>query len=236
LHTTPFSVWQTEIVMNEEQARAFQELPTPESCRIINFDSARVVTLRTQPPRHVLVVSGEKPYFNMEVSLSPLVYIRQPEYWGIEVVGCLPEVGLPVVTPYVVHHDLDGTIGTCGIEVIGAGRSEKIDIPSYPAESPASFTLSITSAAGGEVIARASLTCPPDGCSHPNPAAACEQLNKADGRIEGIPEDPGPCTKEFNPVIVAAAGTWNGEPRFYKQEFSNRCVAVRATGGVIFDF
>ncbi|MDQ3150573.1 MAG: subtilase-type protease inhibitor, partial [Actinomycetota bacterium] len=188
--------------MNEEQARAFQELPTPESCRIINFDSARVVTLRTQPPRHVLVVSGEKPYFNMEVSLSPLVYIRQPEYWGIEVVGCLPEVGLPVVTPYVVHHDLDGTIGTCGIEVIGAGRSEKIDIPSYPAEPPASFTLSITSAAGGEVIARASLTCPPDGCSHPNPAAACEQLNKADGRIEGIPEDPGPCTKEFNPVIV----------------------------------
>jgi hypothetical protein len=34
----------------------------------------------------------------MEIKLNPLVYIRQPEYWGIEVVGCLPEVRLPVLT------------------------------------------------------------------------------------------------------------------------------------------
>lgn len=99
-----------------------------------------------------------------------------------------------------------------------------------------SFRLSITSSASGEPIASASLSCPPDGGSHPNPAAACEQLSKVDGRIEGIPENSGPCTLEFNPVIVAASGTWNGEPRYYKQEFSNRCVAVRTTGGVIFDF
>jgi Subtilisin inhibitor-like len=226
-----------EIVMGEEQARAFQALPTPQSCRVIDFNSAQVVTLKTNPPRHVLVVSGEKPYFNMEVSLVPLVYIRQPEYWGIEVVGCLPEVGLPAVTPYTVRLDLAGTIGTCGIEVIGANRSEKIDVPSYPAAPQASFKLSITSATSGERLASASLTCPPDDSgSHPNPTAACKQLSQVDGRIEGIPEDPGPCTREFDPVIVAASGTWNGEPRHYKQEFSNRCVAVRATGGVIFDF
>jgi hypothetical protein len=222
--------------MDEEQVHAFEALPTPQSSRIIDFDSARVITLRTQPPRHVLVVSGEKPYFNMEVALSPLVYIRQPEYWGIEVVGSLPEVGLPVVTPYTEHRELNGTIGTRGIEVIGASRSEKIDISSYFAEPQTSLRLSITSAASGEPIASASLSCPPDGSSHPNPAAACEQLNKVDGRIEGIPEDSGPCTMEFNPVIVAASGMWNGEPRHYKQEFSNRCVAVRATGGVIFSF
>ncbi|MGH3805583.1 MAG: SSI family serine proteinase inhibitor [Pseudonocardiaceae bacterium] len=222
--------------MGEEQDLAFQALPTPQSHRVIDFDSAQVVTLRTRPPRYVLVVSGEKPYFNMEVSLSPLVYIRQPEYWGIEVVGRLPEVGLPTVTPYVVQLDLAGTIGTIGIDVIGASRSEQIDITSYPAQPQASFTLSITSATGGEPIASASLTCLPAGGSHPDPAAACEQLSRSDGRIEGIPEDPGPCTLEFNPVIVAASGTWNGEPRHYKQEFSNRCVAVRATGGVIFAF
>lgn len=221
--------------MSEEQVRAFQALPTPQSCRVIDFDSARVVTLRTFPPRHVLVVSGEKPYFNMAVSLSPLVYIQQPEYWGVEVVGCLPEVGLPAIAPYVVSLELAGTIGTRGIEVIGASRSEKIDIATYGAEPVGSFTLSITSAHGGETIASASLTCPPDGGSHPNPAAACEQLSRVDGRIEGIPEDPGVCTREFRPVIVAASGTWNGEPRQYKQEFSNRCVAVRATGGVIFN-
>jgi hypothetical protein len=225
-----------EIILSEEHDRAFQALPTPQSYRVIDFDSAQVITLPAWPPRHVLVVSGEKPYFNMEVSLSPLVYIRQPEYWGIEVVGHLPEVGLPAVAPYVVRLDLAGTIGTIGIEVIGASRSEKIDILSYAAQPQASFTLSITAATGGEPLANASLICPPDGGTHPNPAAACEQLSRSDGRIEGIAEDPGPCTLEFNPVIVAASGTWNGEPRHYKQEFSNRCVAVRATGGVIFDF
>jgi hypothetical protein len=221
--------------MNEEQVRAFHALPTPQSRRVIDFDSAQVVTLESLPPQHVLIVTGQKA-LNMEVSLSPLVYIRQPEYWGIEVVGCVPGLGLPAVAPYVVRLDLDGTIGTCGIEVIGASRSEKIDISSYPAGPQSSFTLSITSAASGEPIARASLTCPPDGSSHPNAVAACEQLSRADGHIEGIPEDPGPCTREFDPVIVAASGTWNGEPRHYKQEFSNRCVAVRATGGVIFHF
>ncbi|MGH3971760.1 MAG: SSI family serine proteinase inhibitor [Pseudonocardiaceae bacterium] len=221
--------------MNEEQTRAFQALPTPQSCRVINFGSAQVVTLESLPLQHVLVVTGQKP-LNMEVSLTPLVYIRQPEYWGIEVIGCVPGLSLPAVVPYVVRLDLDGTIGTCGIEVIGANRSEKIDISSHSAGPQGSFTLSITSSASGELIASASLTCPPDGNAHPNPVAACEQLSRVDGRIEGIPEDPGPCTLEFNPVIVAASGTWNGEPRHYKQEFSNRCVAVRATGGVIFDF
>ena len=221
--------------MSAEQDPAFQALPTSQSCRVIDFDSAKVITLPTSPTRHVLVVSGQKPYLNMTVSLTPLVYIRQPEYWGIEVIGYLPELGLPAVAPYVATLELDGTIGTRGIEVIGANRSERIDVSGYAAPSQGSFSLSITSVATGETIANASLTCPPNGGSHPNPVAACEQLSRVDGRIEGIPEDPGPCTLEFNPVIVAATGTWNGEPRHYKQEFSNRCVAVRATGGVIFD-
>jgi hypothetical protein len=87
--------------MSDEQVRAFQALPTPQSCRVIDFESAQVFTLPTVPPRHVLVVRGEKPYFNMQVNLIPLVYIQEPEYWGIEVVGCLPEVGLPAVAnPY----------------------------------------------------------------------------------------------------------------------------------------
>ena len=114
--------------MSEEQIGAFLALPTLQSCRVIDFDSARVVTRPADPPRHVLVVRGDKPFFDMAVSLSPLVYVRQPEYWGIEVVGCLSELGLPVVTPYVVTLELTGTIGTRGIEVIGASRSERIDI------------------------------------------------------------------------------------------------------------
>lgn len=106
----------------------------------------------------------------------------------------------------------------------------------YTMEPQGSFTLTVTSATSGELFAKASLTCSPAGGSHPNPAAACEQLSKTDGRIEDIPEDPGPCTREFNPVIVAASGSWRGEERHFEREFGNRCVAVRATGGVIFDF
>lgn len=66
----------------------------------------------------------------MEVDLIPLVYIRQPEYWGIEVTGCLPAgIGLPTTAPYIASLPLNGIIGTRGIEVIGATRSEKISVP-----------------------------------------------------------------------------------------------------------
>ena len=97
---------------------------------MIDFKSAEVRTLSTVPPRYVLVVRGEKPYLNMQVDLIPLVYVQQPEYWGIEVVGCMPEVGLPAVGDYVAKLELNGTMGTRGIEVIGTNRSEKIRIPS----------------------------------------------------------------------------------------------------------
>ncbi len=116
--------------MNEERLREFQALPKAESCRLIDFDQARIVTLESFPPQYVLVVSGTKPYLNMEVDLVPLIYIQQPEYWGIEVVGCLPGgIGLPATAPYTAWINLSGSTGTEGIEVIGATRSEKIAVP-----------------------------------------------------------------------------------------------------------
>jgi hypothetical protein len=78
----------------------------------------------------VLTVTGTKPFLNMEVDLVPLVFVRQPEYWGIEVVGCLRGIGLPAVAPYTVSMPLGGFVGTEGIEVIRATRSEKIEVPS----------------------------------------------------------------------------------------------------------
>ena len=56
-------------------------------------------------------------------------YIRQPDYWGIEVTGTLTGVGLAPPAPYVVSIPLDGITGTRGIEVIGAHRSQLINIP-----------------------------------------------------------------------------------------------------------
>ncbi len=99
----------------------------PTSVHLINFTTARVV--HTKPTGYVLVVSGTKPYLNMQVHLSPLIYIIQPDYWGIEVVGILPTIGLPTTAPYQVHTRLAGITGKKGVEVIGANKRKKINVP-----------------------------------------------------------------------------------------------------------
>jgi len=113
--------------MAQEQLEQLQDLPQPASTRRIDFDQVEILTLRSFPPQYVLVVSGTKPYRNMKVALSPLTYIRQPEYWGIEVLGSVGAIGLPAEAPYTVSMQLE-TIGTHGIEVIGASRSERHEI------------------------------------------------------------------------------------------------------------
>jgi hypothetical protein len=115
--------------MSQEQPQRLQDLPQPVSTRLIDFERAEILTLESFPPQHILVVSGRTPYWNMKVALSPLTYIQQPEYWGIEVLGSVGQIALPSpVAPYTVSLPLAGSIGTCGIEVIGATRSERHDI------------------------------------------------------------------------------------------------------------
>ncbi|MGW2147348.1 hypothetical protein ACWCOT_23805 [Nonomuraea bangladeshensis] len=106
----------------------FAELPAPQSVRLIDFDEARVVP-GIVPNTFILVVNGTKPYLTMHVELSPLVYVRQPDHWGIEVVGRLRGIGLPATAPYSVSLPLDGILGTKGIEVIGAGGRKTFDVP-----------------------------------------------------------------------------------------------------------
>jgi hypothetical protein len=88
-----------------------------------------IVTLEIFSPQYVLIVRGTKTYLNMDVDVRPRIYIRQPEYWGIEVVGCLSGFGLPALAPHTVSIPLSGITGTEGIEVIGATRSERREIP-----------------------------------------------------------------------------------------------------------
>ena len=111
--------------MSEE----FMNAPTSASVRLINFDKAQVV-VGIVPGKYILVVSGTAPCINMKVTLRPLVYIRQPEYWGIEVTGELPGgICLTAIKHYTVSLPLDGTLGTKGIEVIGANKRQKIPVP-----------------------------------------------------------------------------------------------------------
>lgn len=117
------------MTQSQLKVKEFEALPQPSSCRLINFDKAEVFP-GIVSGTYILVVKGTKPYLNMQVSLVPLVYVRQPEYWGIEVTGCLSGgIGLPATEPYTAILPLNGTIGTKGIEVIGATCSEKIPVP-----------------------------------------------------------------------------------------------------------
>ena len=114
----------------------FLKAPTASSVRLINFTRAEVRP-GFVPNTWILIVFGTKPYLNMTVELSPLIYIRRPEFWGIEVVGSLSGIGLSTTAPYTVSLPLDGILGTKGIEVIGASKRKKIYVPPVTSKSPA---------------------------------------------------------------------------------------------------
>jgi hypothetical protein len=118
--------------MNPVESHPLHALPVAQSGRLIDFHTAHVITPMIEPPRPTLLVSGDKPFPGMRVELVPLVYVRQPEYWGIEVVGtpagAPASVLRPRPTPYAVEMLLNGFIGTRGIEVIGANHTERIPL------------------------------------------------------------------------------------------------------------
>lgn len=102
--------------------------PAAESCRSIDFEKAEIHP-GILPETWFLTVRGIKPCLNMKVELVPLVFVKCPEYWGIEVVGCLPNgICLTAVEPYNVTIQLAGITGSYGIEVIGANKREKIEV------------------------------------------------------------------------------------------------------------
>lgn len=83
-----------------------------------------------------------------------------------------------------------------------------------------------------EIIAEGHLECPHGGAEKD---AACEDLIAAHGFIDRIAEGSGFCTQEYSPVYAVAEGRWKGEIRLFGKVFDNRCAAVRATGGDLFD-
>ena len=106
---------------------AQQTARAPKTCRVIDFQDAQIhVGINPgQPP--YLTVAGEKPSRATEVSLHPVEYIRQPEYWEWEVVGC-SGVDIQVMTHFAVTVQLKGNIGTKGIVVVGATESKQFDV------------------------------------------------------------------------------------------------------------
>jgi hypothetical protein len=77
-----------------------------------------------------LTVTGMKPYTNMEVSLSHEAYSGRPTYWRTLVVGCVKNgLVMPIAAPYYVTMNLDHFVGTRGVEIVGASRKVRRDVP-----------------------------------------------------------------------------------------------------------
>ncbi|MBT2505688.1 protease inhibitor SIL-V5 [Streptomyces sp. ISL-98] len=77
------------------------------------------------------------------------------------------------------------------------------------------------------------LNCPPKPSGHhPEAAAACAALDKANGEFDALPVDSHPCTKRFDPVTVSATGTWRDRPTAWNKTYSNPCELDVATGAV----
>lgn len=123
-------------------------LPEALLGRLVDYESATVITQMMYPPKPVLIVNGEKPRPGMEITLRPVTYIQQPAFWEIQVLGSpgtldeptatqLPAEPPPPVatqlpaehTAYSVELDLAGCTGTIGIEVVGANQTERIVVP-----------------------------------------------------------------------------------------------------------
>jgi hypothetical protein len=135
-----------------------ESYPAAESHRRLEFESVEI-TPGFIPGTFFLTVTGTRPCSNMRVTLSPRIYIRCPEYWGIEVVGHLPTgICLERTTPYSETIPLSGITGSVGIEVIGATRTEEHRVPGgctgdpFTAESPAAgkqfIVIALTASAG----------------------------------------------------------------------------------------
>lgn len=114
----------------EQKRGSFEALPYARSCRRIDFD---LVELRepAEAGGRLLLVSGIKPWADLDVTLEPLVYAELPDFWGIEVVGRLTTSGLPGLVDYCAALRLGSIRGRKGIEIVGATKLErKVLLPS----------------------------------------------------------------------------------------------------------
>ncbi|MEG6509104.1 hypothetical protein V6C03_08975 [Methyloligella sp. 2.7D] len=98
-------------------------------CQPIDFDNVEIQYYRGRGI-YQLKVSGFKKFSNMEVSLSHQSYSRRPAYWTTVVVGCWKNfLVLPVPTPYYVTMPLTDFVGTRGVEIVGATRTVRRNVP-----------------------------------------------------------------------------------------------------------
>lgn len=91
---------------------------------------------------------------------------------------------------------------------------------------PTTLTLTRTvENAVGHPTRTVTLHCDPPSGTHPRATAACDALIEAYGDFSRLAPTPGPCTLEYSPVRITAAGTWRGAAVTHHETFANACAA-----------
>lgn len=98
-------------------------------CQLVDFDAHQIVG-GVANGTWLLIVEGEKPNQLVDVVLRPMTYVVRPEYWEIEVLGCLAPEASDLKKRYEAKLDLTAYLGTRGIALVGRTVAEKIDWPS----------------------------------------------------------------------------------------------------------
>jgi hypothetical protein len=115
------------VSFTDEKLEKWNKRPQPSGCRLMDWDKVEIVPGIVNGT-YVAIVSGTKDSPATDVRLSLLTYVRQPEYWGIEVIGCMNGIDFVPGAPYTVATAADH-LGTKGIEIIGANRHETFEVP-----------------------------------------------------------------------------------------------------------
>jgi hypothetical protein len=72
------------------------------------------------------------------------------------------------------------------------------------------------------------LTCAPDGGTHPHVKEACAEIDAARGDIGSVPSLPGhACPDVWDPVLIGVTGKWRGQEVLFSAFESNAgCAAI----------
>lgn len=97
-------------------------------CQELDFDAVELKQI--DKGYWVVKVRGSKPHAHMKVELVPSSHQSQPDYWDINVHGCVKEdIKHPKMTPFEVTLPIAACRGIKGIEIVGANKSKRYDIP-----------------------------------------------------------------------------------------------------------
>ncbi len=72
-------------------------------------------------------------------------------------------------------------------------------------------------------LADVTLTCDPDGGTHPTPEKACAELKEIRGNLDRLATGDGThfCPLYYDPVRVRIVGTWYGQDKKFEHQYTN---------------